>query len=101
MPTVSIRAYEQKDLPLEQRLASLAKRFAALKDAEGISPFSPAALHAYIQNSDNVAAVQTGLLLLQLAGHPTEEPFELLTAMAAWSDEDRQMFINFLRVWDF
>ena len=101
MPTVPIRAYEQKDLPLLDRLASLAKRFTPLKNAHGISPFDPEALYEWISQSSDIAVFQTGLLMLQLANFETAEHFDLLLAMSAWEEDDRQMFINFLRVWDF
>lgn len=101
MPTVSIRAYERKDLPLEERLSSLALRFSSMKNAEGISPFSAEILHQWIQKNSNTATIQTGLLLLHLAEFKTAEPFDVLSAMAAWDENDQQMFINFLRIWDF
>ncbi|MBN2525351.1 MAG: hypothetical protein JXR76_03090 [Deltaproteobacteria bacterium] len=101
MSTVSIRAYERNDLPLKERISSLAKRFAALKNAHGISPFDGDALYEWISQSSDIATFQTGLLLLQLAGHETQERFDLLSAMSAWEEDDRQMFINFLRIWDF
>ncbi|MBN2714252.1 MAG: hypothetical protein JXX14_00275 [Deltaproteobacteria bacterium] len=101
MPTVPIRAYEQKNLPLEERLTSLARRFSTLKNAHGVSPFAPEILYDWISQSSDIAVFQTGLLMLQLAGYDTTERFDLLLAMSAWDEDDRQMFINFLRVWDF
>lgn len=101
MSTVSIRAYEQKTLPLDQRLSSLAKRFSALEQADGISPFEPSQLYQWVAQSNDVAAIQTGLLLLQLSQFPTNAQFDVLGAMKAWNEADRQMFINFLRIWDF
>jgi hypothetical protein len=101
MPSVPIRAYERKDLPLEKRLSSLARRFTPLANAHGINPFEPEVLYEWISRSNDIATFQTGLLMLKLAGYETEEHFDLLSAMSAWEDTDRQMFINFLRIWDF
>lgn len=101
MTQVSIRDYERKELPLEQRLTSLARRFPSLKDADGISPFEPDNLKAWVLACDKEAGVQSGLLMLQLGGVKMDVPFDVLSAMACWSDEDRQMFVNFLRIWDF
>lgn len=101
MTGVSIRAYERKDLPLTDRLTSLARRFTPLKNAHGVSPFDPDTLYEWISESNDTAVFQTGLLLLQLVGFETTERFDLMSAMSAWEEEDRQMFINFLRVWDF
>ena len=101
MSTVSIRAYEQKDLPLKERLSSLARRFTTLKNAHGIAPFSAERLYEWISQNNDTATFQTGLLLLQLADFETAEHFDLLSAMSAWEEDDRQMFINFLRIWNF
>jgi len=38
---MSIRDYENSNLPLERRLPSLARRFASLKKAIGLDPWSP------------------------------------------------------------
>lgn len=101
MSTVPIRAYERKDLPIEKRLPSLARRFTPLRNAHGISPFDPEALYEWISRSNDTATFQTGLLILKLADYETEEHFDLLSAMSSWEEADRQMFINFLRIWDF
>lgn len=100
--TATIRAYERFDLPLEERLPSLARRFPCLKDAEGIFPWDPDKLHNWILGLDeNNPAYQTGVLLLNLVEHPTPLRFDVLKAAVGWSEQDRQMFVDFMRIWKF
>ena len=101
MTDISIRSYERKELPLEKRLPSLARRFPSLNRADGVDPWDPEKLNRWVEGCDDPAAEQAGLLLLGLAGIPTSKPFDVLVAMGCWSDDDRQMFVNFLRIWDF
>ena len=102
MTDVRIRTYERKDLPLEQRLPSLARRFPSLRGARGIDPWNADALRQWMNGCSDEGALQTARLLLAIAGVATPaEAFDLMKAMKAWSTADRQMFVNFLRVWDF
>ena len=102
MPDPIIRSYERNDLPLAQRLPSLARRFVCLEQAAGISPFDPEALATWVKSQPpSSAGHQTGLLLLNLYGEPTAARFDVLAAAKAWCPEDRQMFINLLRIWQF
>jgi hypothetical protein len=98
----SIRAYERRELPIAERLPSLARRFPCLRGAEGLEPFDPGAFHASMRaRGDGSAAYHAGLLLLNLYGKGPWERFDALAALRAWGDADRQMFINFMRVWRF
>ena len=100
MAVASIRSYERRDLPLEQRLPSLARRFPCLKGAAGLEPFDPAALHAWtVAQGAGSAAYHAGLFLLNLYGAGPWPPFDVLAAARVWEDADRQMFINWMRVW--
>jgi len=102
MTEAIIRSYERADLPLSERLMSLARRFTCLDGADGISPFAPALLHRWVLTQPiDSAAHQTGLLLLNLADADIGERFDALRAARAWCPEDRQMFINLLRIWQF
>jgi hypothetical protein len=98
----SIRAYERSELPVPERLPSLARRFPCLRGAEGLEPFDPGAFHAWMRGKGaGSAAYQAGLLLLNLYGPGPWERFDVLAALRAWDDGDRQMFINWMRVWRF
>jgi hypothetical protein len=103
MATVtSIRAYERSELPVPERLPSLARRFPCLVGAEGIEPFDPGAFHSWMKGKGaGSAAYCAGLLLLNLYGKGPWEPFDALAALRVWGDADRQMFINWMRVWRF
>jgi hypothetical protein len=98
----SIRSYERADLDLGGRLPSLARRFPSLKGAGGLEPWNPAAFHAWIaERGEGGAAWHAGLLLLNLWGAGPWPPFDLLAAARVWEDGDKQMFVNWLRVWKF
>jgi hypothetical protein len=102
MTVASIRSYERRDLPLEERLPSLARRFPCLKGAEGLDPFDPAALHEWAKGRGAGAApYHAALFLLNLYSAGPWEPFDVLAAARVWEDADRQMFINWMRVWRF
>lgn len=102
MTVTSIRAYERRELPVAERLPSLARRFPCLRGAAGLDPFDPAAFHAWSSSrGPGSAAYHAGLLLLNLYGEGPWERFDVLAALRAWSDADRQMFINWMRVWRF
>ncbi|MCK9458105.1 MAG: hypothetical protein M0R80_00315 [Proteobacteria bacterium] len=102
MTVTSIRAYERRELPVAERLPSLARRFPCLKGAVGLDPFDPAAFHAWSSSrGQGSAAYHAGLLLLNLYGEGPWERFDVLAAVRVWSDADRQMFINWMRVWRF
>ncbi len=103
MTTVSsIRSYERTDLGLEERLPSLALRFPCLEGALGLEPWDTARLHAWIAGQgEGGAAWHAGLLLLNLWGEGPWPPFDMLAAARTWEDGDKQMFINWLRVWKF
>ncbi len=101
MTKVSIRAYEQKNLPIEKRLPSLAKRFECLKNMPGLEPWNTALISDWIKTIDSVASKQGALLLLGLAGVKSDKKFDLFIAMKSWTDSDRQMFVNLLRIWSF
>ena len=98
----SIRAYERPDLPLAKRLPSLARRFPCLADAEGVAPWDPERLYAWIRTAGvGGAAWHAGLLLLNLWGEGDWERFDALEAARVWEDGDKQMFINWMRTWRF
>lgn len=98
----SIRSYERADLDLDNRLPSLARRFPCLAGAGGLEPWDPAAFHAWIaERGEGGPAWHAGLLLLNLWGEGSWPAFDLLAAARAWDDPDKQMFVNWLRVWKF
>jgi hypothetical protein len=98
----SIRAYERPELPLEQRLPSLARRFPCLDGAAGLDPWDPRALHAWIrERGEGSAAWHAGLLLLNLWGRRDWPRFDALAAARVWEEGDKQMFVDWMRVWRF
>lgn len=100
--TSTIRRYERTALGLEERLPSLARRFSCLAGARGIDPWDPAELHAWIATrGEGGAAWHVGLLLLGLWGRGPWPRFDLLAAAPVLEDPDRQMLVNWLRVWRF
>jgi hypothetical protein len=102
MAVASIRAYERRDLPIRERLPSLGRRFPCLKNAAGLDPFDPAAFHAWaLARGPGAGEYHAALLLLNLSGDGPWERFDALAAARVWSDADRQMFINWMRVWRF
>ena len=102
MTVATIRAYERRDLPIGERLPSLGRRFPCLEDAGGLEPFDPATFHAWIESKGSrSAAYHAGLLLLNLYGAGPWDKFDVLAATRVWDDADRQMFINWMRVWRF
>ena len=102
MALTAIRAYERSDLPLDERLPSLGRRFPSLSGAAGLDPWDPERLHDWIrERGPDSPAFHAGLLLLNLQGPGPWPSFDALAAARVWGDEDRQMFINWLRVWRF
>jgi hypothetical protein len=102
MTVTSIRAYERRELPVAERLPSLARRFPCLAGAAGLDPFDPATFHAWATSrGTSSAAYHAALLLLNLYGAGPWERFDVLAAARVWGDADRQMFINWMRVWRF
>ena len=102
MVLTAIRAYERSDLPLAERLPSLGRRFPSLADAAGLDPWNADRLFAWIsERGAQSPAFHAGLLLLNLHGRGPWPPFDVLAAARVWDDEDRQMFIDWMRVWRF
>ena len=102
MTVTSIRAYERRELPVADRLPSLARRFPCLKGAAGLEPFDPASFHAWAKSKGpGSGEYHAAILLLNLFGDGAWEKFDVLTAARVWGDADRQMFINWMRVWRF
>ncbi len=97
---MSIRAYERSDLPLEEKLSSLGKRFPCLKGARGFDPWDPTVFHAWVSRQENGgSAYHAGHLLLNLSGDGPWEPFDILAARRVWTSDDRQTFIKWMKVW--
>ena len=102
MVLTAIRAYERSDLPLAERLPSLGRRFPSLAGAAGLDPWEPAALFAWIrERGPGSPAYHSGLLLLNLHGDGPWPHFDVLAAARVWDGPDRQMFIDWMRVWRF
>ena len=100
MANSSIRAYERIDLPLEERLPSLARRFHALVTAEGTDPWDANALHNWAQaQKQDSPGRHAGLFLLNLWGPGPWDRFDAIAAVHSWKDQDRVMFANWARVW--
>ena len=102
MTVTTIRAYERGDLPLDERLASLARRFPCLENAAGLDPWDGSSLLDWIGNrGQDDPAYHAGHLLLNLANHEGCPPFDVMQAAKIWGEQDRQTFIDWLRVWRF
>jgi hypothetical protein len=102
MSSTTIRAYERADLPLTQRLASLARRFPCLEHARGIDPFDPNELHAWaVAQGSESAAFHAAALLCNLWGDGPWERFDVLNATRVFSDQEKQMFVNWMLSWRF
>lgn len=107
MAEVTIRAYEQNNLPLDKRLTSLARRFPCLKNAQGIEPWNAEVFYRWsldqkkLNNEIDNSLNHTCLFLLNLAEYKKCEPFNILSASKVWEDADKQMFINWMRIWKF
>ena len=97
-----IRAYERGDLPLEERLPSLARRFPCLQGAAGIDPWDPEALHRWAQASpEESSARYAATLVLNLWREGPWDRFDILAAARVWEEADLQTFVDWLRVWRF
>jgi hypothetical protein len=102
MASITIRAYERGDLPLEQRLTSLGRRFPCLEEAQGLDPFEPHRLHTWaLDQGVDSGAHHAAVLLLNLWGDGPWDRFDALAAARQWSEADKQMFVNWLLVWRF
>jgi hypothetical protein len=102
MSTATIRAYERTDLPLSIRLPSLARRFECLNGAKGLEPWNEEQFYNWVNSQPhNSAAYQTGLLLLNLSDYKKADTFDILKAAGFWNDNDKHMFIDFIRIWKF
>ena len=102
MTETMIRAYERSDLPIEEKLPSLARRFTSLADAPGLEPWDPPSFHAWVlEREDGSAARHAGLFILNLFGAGPWDTFDILAATRVWDEGDRQAFINWMRVWRF
>ena len=95
-----IRDYEDRTLPLEQRLPSLARRFPCLNGAPGLAPFSAEEFHTWIsrQRADS-DTWHAGHLILNLFGRGPWAPFDAVEAVRAFDHEDRMVFANWVRCW--
>jgi len=98
----SIRAYERNDLPIEERLPSLARRFPCLEGAEGIDPWEPEVFHRWVaRHPEGDPAFHGGLLLLNLWSRGPWPGFDALAAARVWLEPDRLAFIGWMKVWRF
>jgi len=95
-----IRAYENPDLPLSERLPSLARRFSCISRADGLDPWSPDRFHEWVVGAgEGTPAWHAGHLVLGLWGDGPWERFDAVAAVAAWGDADRRTFANWCLVW--
>jgi hypothetical protein len=95
-----IRDYENQELPIERRLPSLARRFACLKDADGLNPWSPDKLHAWIAvQGKNTAAWHAGHLILNLSGPGSWEKFDAVAALGTWGEREKKVFATWALSW--
>jgi len=102
MTATTIRAYERNDLPLEERLASLARRFPCLENADGLDPWDAKALFAWVESRGREdSAYHAGQLILSLAEYKGCHGFDIMKAARIWEERDRRIFIDWLRVWRF
>lgn len=98
----TIRAYERSDLPLKEKLVSLARRFPCLHNAAGIDPWSVKKLRDWTLNRIHGSAeYHAGLFVLNLADCDDCDKFDILEAARIWEEPDRQVFVNWMRVWRF
>lgn len=97
-----IRAYERGDLPLEERLPSLARRFPCLEGARGLEPWDPEKLHRWAgARPGDSPASHAASLILNLWGSGPWDRFDILAAARVWEEADLQTFVDWLRVWRF
>jgi hypothetical protein len=98
----TIRAYERADAPLSERLPSLIRRFPCLKGAKGIDPWDAEAFYSWVAvQGANSPAFHAGHLALNLQGAGPWQPFDAIAAAQAWGEKDREVFVNWMRVWRF
>ena len=97
---MSIRAYERSDLPVEEKLPSLGKRFPCLTGASGLDPWDSTVFHEWVSQQENgSSAYHAGHLLLNLFGDGPWEQFDILAARRVWAPDDRLAFIKWIQVW--
>lgn len=102
MSTDLIRGYERSDLPIEQRLLSLATRFSSLKDAAGISPWDAKKLELWVQaQTDQQSGYHAGLLLLTIWGESSLGPFDIVSAIQIWDETEKKAFLSWFKGWKF
>jgi hypothetical protein len=102
MDAITIRAYERPELPIDERLGSLARRFPCLKGARGVAPFAAAELHAWARTlGAHTPGFHGAMLILNLFGAGPWAPFDAVAAARIWGDADKKMFANWLLVWRF
>jgi hypothetical protein len=95
-----IRDYENPALPLEERLPSLARRFACLEGAHGLDPWAPELFQRWIQaQGKGSAAWHAGLLVLGLWDSGPWAEFDAIAAVKSWNEEERTVFATWVRSW--
>ncbi len=95
-----IRDYENRDLPLERRLPSLARRFRCLKDAAGLEPWTPDWLYAWTkEQGKDTSAWHAGHFVLNLSGEGPWEKFDAVAAVRVWSEEEKKIFATWALSW--
>lgn len=95
-----IRDYENPNLPLERRLPSLARRFACLRHAEGLDPWSAEQFHAWIMRTgEGSTAWHAGHLVLNLKGDGPWARFDAVAAVRVWDEGSRNVFATWARTW--
>lgn len=95
-----IRDYENTTLPIEKRVASLARRFPCLKGAPGLDPMTPSEFYKWLRTvPKGSAARHAGLLILNLLGKGEWPPFDAISALSVFDDADKMVFGNWVRCW--
>ncbi len=95
-----IRDYENPNLPLDTRVASLARRFPCLAEAVGLDPWTPEFFGQWlIEQGENTASWHAGQLILSLLGTQPQNGFDAIAAVRVWSDSDREVFAAWARTW--
>ena len=95
-----IRDYENVDLPLEERVPSLARRFPCLREAKGLSPFNAEEFHVWVASRpESSAAHHAGLFILNLLPEGDWPRFDAIRAISLFDDENRIIFANWARCW--
>ena len=95
-----IRDYENTTLPVEKRVASLARRFPCLEGAPGLDPMAPSVFYGWLVNTpESSAARHAGLLILNLLGKGEWPPFDAISALSVFDDDNKMVFGNWVRCW--